>query len=600
MKEPEKPSAEAERLGALRRAEILDTAPEGPFDELARLAKTVCRTPIALVTLVDERRAWFKARIGLDVNEVPRARSFCANVVAADNLVVAKDTLLDPRFADLPLVRSPPHIRFYAGAPVRTMDRHVIGTLCVLDVVPRELGDEQLTSLRDLAEQVAVQIQFRRWSVDIAASVKDAWVERIRLEIEGALLRGVLRAATEYSIIGTEPEGTITVFNEGAERMLGYRAAEVVGRVMPEIFHDREEVARRAAELGIAPGFEVFVAAARRGEAETREWTYVRKDGTRLPASLTVTAMRDAAGTLTGFIGIARDLTAERRAEGERARFLVERAAREAAERALDRLSRLHAVASALVDAVTPAQVVDVVVQRGMTALGACCGGVILLREDGVTLELAAGTAGRPGEACAPLSCLITDACPAAEAVRSGAPVFHETAAAAPIFLDDRPVGCVCLRFAEPRAVKEEDRIYLLALGRQCAQALERARLYEAEARARAEAEAANAAKDEFLCMLSHELRTPLAAVLGWVRILRTRPMDRARTNRALTVIERNAMAQLRLIEDILDISRMVTGKLVIAGRPSSFRRWCGTRSRRRGPRPRRPASPSRSRSSPR
>src|SRR5689334_19729614 len=100
------PAAEAERLGALRQAEILDTAPEQAFDDLARLAKTVCHAPMALVALVDERRAWFKAKIGLDVAELPRDQAFCDYAVAADDLIVVPDTLLDPRFADLPLVRS--------------------------------------------------------------------------------------------------------------------------------------------------------------------------------------------------------------------------------------------------------------------------------------------------------------------------------------------------------------------------------------------------------------------------------------------------------------------------------------------------------------
>ena len=130
------------------------------------------------------------------------------------------------------------------------------------------------------------------------------------------LFAGVLRAATEYSIIGTTPDGLINVFNLGAERMLGYTAEEVVGKRTPEVLHDASEVLARAGELGLTPGFEVFIAAARRGEAETREWTYLCKDGARLPVSLTVSAMRDGAGAIAGFIGIAMDIS-ERKASGE-------------------------------------------------------------------------------------------------------------------------------------------------------------------------------------------------------------------------------------------------------------------------------------------
>ncbi len=157
--------------------------------------------------------------------------------------------------------------------------------------------------------------------LEICASVAAAGLGAVRgrahqQEAQQAAERfaGVLRAATEYSIIGTDPDVRVTVFNEGAERMLGYQASEVLGRSV-EMFHDPREVATRAAERGLAPATEVFLTAARRGEAETREWTYVRKDGTTLPVSLTVTAMRDPSGALTGFIGIARDIGDRRQAQ---------------------------------------------------------------------------------------------------------------------------------------------------------------------------------------------------------------------------------------------------------------------------------------------
>ncbi|MGH2887457.1 MAG: PAS domain-containing protein, partial [Solirubrobacteraceae bacterium] len=129
------------------------------------------------------------------------------------------------------------------------------------------------------------------------------------------VLASVLRASTEYSIIGTGPDGVITVFNKGAERMLGYRASEMIGVHTPESLHDPGEVDARAAELGMAPGFEVLVAAARRGEAETRDWTYVREDGGRLVVSLTTSAIEGTADEPAGFIGVARDVTVQRTVE---------------------------------------------------------------------------------------------------------------------------------------------------------------------------------------------------------------------------------------------------------------------------------------------
>jgi PAS domain S-box-containing protein len=138
-----------------------------------------------------------------------------------------------------------------------------------------------------------------------------------RARADSERFESVLRAATETSIIGTDTQGTITVFNEGAERMLGYTADEVIGSATPALIHNPAEVDERAAELGVAPGFDALVAAARENRAETREWTYIRKDGARIPVALTVTAMSDADGAQTGFIGMAFDLTARRELERE-------------------------------------------------------------------------------------------------------------------------------------------------------------------------------------------------------------------------------------------------------------------------------------------
>lgn len=149
--------------------------------------------------------------------------------------------------------------------------------------------------------------------------LQDELAERKRAEVKiletNERFRSVLRAATAYAIIGTDQDGIIRVFNVGAELMLGYGAEEVVDRETPLLFHDQDEVAARGAELRMVPGFEVFAAAARKGETEARQWTYIRKDGSRIDVSLTVTAMRDEAGELTGFIGVAQDITERKRNE---------------------------------------------------------------------------------------------------------------------------------------------------------------------------------------------------------------------------------------------------------------------------------------------
>jgi PAS domain S-box-containing protein len=138
-----------------------------------------------------------------------------------------------------------------------------------------------------------------------------------------SFVNGLLSAATEQSIIATDPNGLITVFNRGAERMFGYPAEDMVGKATPLMLHDPDEVAARAAELGVAPGFEVFIAQARGGHAETREWTYIRRDGGRLRASLSIAPYYDATGELRGVVKIGTDITERAAAEQVKDEFVA-------------------------------------------------------------------------------------------------------------------------------------------------------------------------------------------------------------------------------------------------------------------------------------
>jgi len=219
--------------------------------------------------------------------------------------------------------------------------------LSVYDVAPKELADRYHEMDMELLRQGGVQV-YESSVIYADGTLHDVIFNKATYSNEGGSLGGlvgvllditerkraemsvrevnerfrtVLRAATGYSIIGTDPDGIITVFNEGAELMLGYSAAEVIGTATPGLFHDLGEVAVRAAELGIKPGFEVFVSAPRQGKTEMREWTYIRKDGACLTVSLTVTAMRSEAGDLAGFIGIASDITEQKRADAELERY---------------------------------------------------------------------------------------------------------------------------------------------------------------------------------------------------------------------------------------------------------------------------------------
>ncbi len=156
------PANEAARLEALRQYQILDTDAEEVFDDITRLATYICQTPIAVISLVDHDRQWFKARVGLAPRETSRDCAFCAHAILQDSPTVVPDALADARFADNPLVTAEPHIRLYAGAPLITAEGFKLGTLCVIDREPRTLSNEQLAVLRILANQVMAHLETRR------------------------------------------------------------------------------------------------------------------------------------------------------------------------------------------------------------------------------------------------------------------------------------------------------------------------------------------------------------------------------------------------------------------------------------------------------
>jgi two-component system, NtrC family, sensor kinase len=162
------PKNEVTRLKVLWQYEVLDTVPEEVFDELTELAARICEAPIALISLVDEKRQWFKSKVGITLGETSRDISFCTHAITRPELLIVPDATQDPRFANNPLVTADPKIRFYAGAPLITPDGYALGTLCVMDKVPRQLRSEQQQALRSLARHVVSQLELRRRTQELS------------------------------------------------------------------------------------------------------------------------------------------------------------------------------------------------------------------------------------------------------------------------------------------------------------------------------------------------------------------------------------------------------------------------------------------------
>ena len=202
------PANETTRLAALRRADILDTPPEAAFDRLTRIASQLTGTPIALVSLIDGERQWFKAKTGLDASETPRDWAFCAHAILRPNeVLIVPDTAADPRFRGNPLVTAAPNIRFYAGAPIVTQDGHALGTVCAIDSKPRnDIGQREAAILIELAHVAADEIELRRLARQLDGEIRQrhrAEAEAVRQRASQSLMRLTGGIAHEFNNLFT-------------------------------------------------------------------------------------------------------------------------------------------------------------------------------------------------------------------------------------------------------------------------------------------------------------------------------------------------------------------------------------------------------------
>jgi GAF domain-containing protein len=218
------PSNESRRLAALRRYKILDTSNEQAYDDITTLAAYVCKVPIAMISLVDENRQWFKSHTGVGVTETPRDIAFCSHAILNTEPLVIKDATHDARFADNRLVTESPNIRFYAGFPIVTPEGDAVGTLCAIDRGPRDLTVEQVRAMEALSRQVMCLLELRRASAELADALTNvrtlhgllpicAWCKRVRED------NGFWAQVEKYVTVHTEADFTHSICPDCARKI---------------------------------------------------------------------------------------------------------------------------------------------------------------------------------------------------------------------------------------------------------------------------------------------------------------------------------------------------------------------------------------------
>ncbi|MBI5021971.1 MAG: PAS domain S-box protein [Ignavibacteriales bacterium] len=330
MQKPTIPENDVARIEILKHYGVLDTLPEKSFDDLTELAAEICESPIALISLIDENRQWFKSKIGMTVEETSRDISFCGHAIHHTDLFIVPDAVNDDRFADNPLVTGDPKIRFYAGAPLISSDGYALGTLCVIDRVPRQMKEAHQRALRVLSKHVMTQLELRRKNIELRNihTERDEIKERVRTLEETdrsrlALIR-VLEdrrradAAQRESeiryrsifenvrdaIYTISPDGKLSSINPAFETLTGWTVEEWIDKPFANLVHQED----------LPKAIEIFQKVMSGKKVEPYELRIKIKSGEYKIGKFTPSPLI-IDGKIVAVLGIARDITEQKREE---------------------------------------------------------------------------------------------------------------------------------------------------------------------------------------------------------------------------------------------------------------------------------------------
>ena len=502
-------------MDRLHRLHILDTPPEDAFDDLTRLASWICGAPIALVSLIDSDRQWFKSRVGLDVSQTPREWSFCAHAIQGPKELVVEDAALDDRFKASPLVTGEPHIRFYAGMPIVTADGQVLGTICVIDRVPRTLDAGQLEALRTLGRQVLSQIELREKREHESVLLQEREQSNEALVVSQKLYQSLVEAVPQC-IFRKDLQGRFTFVNQRCCKSFGLPEEQVIGRSDFDLFPEEMAKKYQRDDQRILETGEVL---------ETIEAT-PRPDGSKAHVHVIKTPTFDPQGKITGIQGCFWDVTSLKRLEED--------------------LASHRDLLQGLLD-----HVPDRVFFKDPESRFVKCSRAFAVYLGLTDPDLAVGKTD-------------FDFFPQSQAqdffneeqqlIITGKPIINKVERQ--LGPDGQPTWSLVTKV--PVRTKNGGVYGLIGISRDIT---DLKRTEEELSAARDVAVESTRLKSEFLANMSHEIRTPMNGIIGMIGLMQETRMSREQKEFADTIAS-SADALLTIINDILDFSKIEAGKL--------------------------------------